>query len=555
MAFLHSSSLVVLIACAAGMRFQRSRKPETKSVGVTVSTAPSTRGSFRGTFRDVSLWVEDASGPGTSSADSRLWVVEYTSAAQMKAERARAESAGLVVTLQEKLSLVLQGNVPSSLGYDACGSETDKTVISVADREVLERPMPAAAASKYLARAQTADPLTVQFLSQVSQQSITETLTTLQSYTSRNSQSGDVGLNPAAEYAATRLRNYGFQVTRDTFRNDMTPQIIAELRGTTNPDQVVVLGAHLDSTAGWSSSPTTRSPGSDDNGSGSSSVLEFAKIIAQSSTSFKNTLRLCLFTGEEQGLIGSRALASRWSDEGVNVIAMANVDMLGYRPPGTPITINLMNRVGDAALLDISRATTNTYLPGVANGNTTACCSDQQSFHENGFPAAGFFETPGTRVVYPQYHTSSDLLQYLDPEQITTQATAAFALTTVMAEISSSSPVPTPTPVPTPAPPTPAPGNWELTGTGCEIDGDCVQSKNHPSEYGNNEQCTIQLYGNFALTTEAFSTESGYDTLTIGGTQYSGSSGPPSGSYTGTILWASDYSVTRAGWRMCGFGS
>merc|ERR1719464_2644652 len=457
MAFLYVSSLVVLVACAAGFRVQTKRDRQTRSVGVTVSTAPTAHGSFRGTFRDASLWVEDASGPGPSTADTRLWLVEYTSAAEMVAERARAESAGLVVTLQEKLSLVMQGNVPGLLGYDACGGEPNKTVISVADREVHERAMPAATVSRYLARAQTADPLIVQFLSQVSQQSVTETLTTLQSYTSRNSRSGDIGLDPAAEWAATRLTNYGFQVTRDTFRDDMTPQIIAELVGTTNPDQVVVLGAHLDSTAGWSSSPSTRSPGSDDNGSGSSSVLEFAKIIAQSRTSFKNTLRLCLFTGEEQGLIGSRALASRWSDEGVNVIAMANVDMLGYRPPGTAITVNLMDRVGDAALLDISRATTNTYLPGVANGNTTACCSDQQSFHENGFPAAGFFETPGTRVVYPQYHTSSDLLQYLDPEQITTQATAAFALTTVMAEISSSSPVPTPTPVPTPAPPTPPP--------------------------------------------------------------------------------------------------
>jgi len=499
----------------------------------------------------MSVWVEDAAGPRASSADSRLWVVEYTSAAEMRAELARAESAGLVVTLQDKLSLVLQGNVPSLLGYDACGSEANKTVISLADYEVLEKPMPDVAASKYLARAQTADPLIVEFLSQVSQESIVETLTTLQSYTSRNSGSGAAGLDPAAEWAATRLTNYGFQVTRDTFRDDMTPQIIAELVGTTNPDQVVVLGAHLDSTSGWSSSPTGRSPGSDDNGSGSSSLLEFAKIIAQSSTSFKNTLRLCLFTGEEQGLVGSRALASRWKNEGVNVIAMVNVDMLGYRPPGTPITINLMNGVGDAALLDISRATTNTYLQGVANGNTSACCSDQQSFHENGFPAAGFFETPGTRVVYPQYHTSSDLLQYLDPEQITTQATAAFALTTVMAEISSSSPVPTPTPPPTPAPPTPPPGTWVLTGTGCEIDGDCVQSSNHPSQYGNNEQCTLNLYGDISLTFEAFSTEDRYDYLTMGGTGYAGSSSPPNGVYSGTISWATDGSVTNPGWKFC----
>jgi len=228
------------------------------------------------------------------------------------------------------------------------------------------------------------------------------------------------------------------------------------MRGTTNPDQIVVLGAHLDSTSG--SSSTARSPGADDNGSGSASVLEFAKLVASSSAFFGKTVRLCLFTGEEQGLIGSRALARRWSNEGVNIAAMVNVDMMGYRPAGTPITINLMDRVGDPALLNIARATTNTYLPGFANGNTSACCSDQQSFHENGFPAAGFFETPGTRVTYPHYHRQTDLLQYIDPEQVAVQASAAFALVCVIAEMTLTPPQPTPAPVPTPpTPPTPTP--------------------------------------------------------------------------------------------------
>merc|ERR1719191_1747904 len=48
---------------------------------------------------------------------------------------------------------------------------------------------------------------------------------------------------------------------------------------------------------------------------------------------------------------------------------------------------------------------------------------------------------------------------------------------------------------PTPAPPTPAPpppGTWELTGDGCQVSGNCIQSNNHPGSYGNNEACTIQ---------------------------------------------------------------
>jgi len=102
--------------------------------------------------------------------------------------------------------------------------------------------------------------------------------------------------------------------------------------------------------------------------------------------------------------------------------------------------------------------------------------------------------------------------------------------------------------VPTPAPP---PGTWVVSGSGCEENGNCVQSKNHPGQYGNNEACTIQLGGSVPVTVEAFSTESSYDFLTVGVQAYSGSSGPSSGSYTGSITWASDYSVTSTGWRLC----
>merc|ERR1719384_1661537 len=98
-------------------------------------------------------------------------------------------------------------------------------------------------------------------------------------------------------------------------------------------------------------------------------------------------------------------------------------------------------------------------------------------------------------------------------------------------------------PAPTPAPP---PGTWTISGSGCVMDGDCISSKNHPSQYGNNEQCTVTMAGDIALSVQAFSTESRYDYLTVGGRSYSGTSGPASGTYSGTIAWASDYSVTKS---------
>merc|ERR1712242_410227 len=107
---------------------------------------------------------------------------------------------------------------------------------------------------------------------------------------------------------------------------------------------------------------------------------------------------------------------------------------------------------------------------------------------------------------------------------------------------------PTPTPAPTPAPP---PGSWRIEGSGCEMSGNCISSNNHPSNYGNDAQCSIQLT-DVSFTVEAFDTESRYDWLTVGGSRYSGTSGPASGSgYTGTITWESDYSVTKSGWKLC----
>ena len=76
---------------------------------------------------------------------------------------------------------------------------------------------------------------------------------------------------------------------------------VAEIKGTQWPGQVVILGAHLDS---WD-----LGTGVTDNGTGSMVVLEAARAIAQSGLKPKRTIRFVLFSGEEQGLLGSRAYA------------------------------------------------------------------------------------------------------------------------------------------------------------------------------------------------------------------------------------------------------
>ena len=77
---------------------------------------------------------------------------------------------------------------------------------------------------------------------------------------------------------------------------------IAEIRGTTKPDEYVMLSAHFDSWDGGS--------GATDNGTGTITMLEAMRILKQVYPHPKRTIVVGHWSGEEQGLVGSRAFAA-----------------------------------------------------------------------------------------------------------------------------------------------------------------------------------------------------------------------------------------------------
>jgi hypothetical protein len=93
---------------------------------------------------------------------------------------------------------------------------------------------------------------------------------------------------------------------------------VAELRGREQPGQVVILGAHLDS---WD-----LGTGTTDNGTGSMVVLEAARALAQSGLTPKRTIRFILFSGEEEGLLGSRAYAAAHASVADSIQAVLVLD-------------------------------------------------------------------------------------------------------------------------------------------------------------------------------------------------------------------------------------
>ena len=73
--------------------------------------------------------------------------------------------------------------------------------------------------------------------------------------------------------------------------------VVGEIRGTDKAEEVVMLGAHFDS---WHAST-----GATDNAAGSAAMLEAMRILKVSGVKLRRTVRIGLWTGEEQGLIGS----------------------------------------------------------------------------------------------------------------------------------------------------------------------------------------------------------------------------------------------------------
>src|SRR5262245_16756845 len=98
---------------------------------------------------------------------------------------------------------------------------------------------------------------------------------------------------------------------------------VGEIKGSEKPDEFVVVGAHLDS---WD-----LAQGTTDNGTGSCITLETARVLAKCGVKPKRSIRFVLFTGEEQGLHGSRAYVERHKEE------MAKCSMALVHDTGTAI--------------------------------------------------------------------------------------------------------------------------------------------------------------------------------------------------------------------------
>ncbi len=103
--------------------------------------------------------------------------------------------------------------------------------------------------------------------------------------------------------------------------------VVAIQRGTMDPDRMVMMSGDIDSRVTDPMDATSDSPGANDNASGMAGVLEAARVLSQHE--FPGTIVYAGLAGEEQGLFGGRIVARHALDNGWQIRAVLNNDMIG----------------------------------------------------------------------------------------------------------------------------------------------------------------------------------------------------------------------------------
>lgn len=180
--------------------------------------------------------------------------------------------------------------------------------------------------------------------------------------------------------------------------------IIGIKRGTVRPQDIYWVGAHYDSTSG---SGCQNAPGSNDNASGTAGVMELARIFAGIDT--EATVVFIAFSGEEQGLFGSRALLSALKQQGIDgqVKAFVVLDMISYYLDDFGVVIEGSNsNPYQQKVLEKYAELGATYTTLDMVVNTDYCCSDHEPFLDNGDGGSLFIEMDWSQ--YDWYHTTND---------------------------------------------------------------------------------------------------------------------------------------------------
>ncbi len=194
--------------------------------------------------------------------------------------------------------------------------------------------------------------------------------------------------------------------------------VIAEIPGTEKPDEVVIVCGHFDS---WNG---PGSVGANDNGTGSTVTLEAARMLKNAGVKPKRTIRFILWSGEEQGLLGSRAYVEAHKEEMSKISAVFNDDGGTNYQGGYSCLAGMDGPLNEAIAPIIAAFPTMPMSVDVVPSFSRRGSSDHASFIPFGVPA--FFTKETGKADYGfVWHTQHDRPEFSVPEYLMQSSTNA----------------------------------------------------------------------------------------------------------------------------------
>ncbi len=177
------------------------------------------------------------------------------------------------------------------------------------------------------------------------------------------------------------------------------------LKGSVTPEKFFVISGHYDSMPSSSRDGTSDAPGADDDASGTSVVLEAARVLSRQKVAI--SVIFLATVGEEQGLLGSRHFAQQMKKQGVNIVGMITNDIVGSSNGTDGSAPNRLRCYSDwngkytSGSKILARKVSSAVAEGTKNQFTLELrdsidrpgrSGDHVAFLEQGFPAIRFIE-------------------------------------------------------------------------------------------------------------------------------------------------------------------
>jgi carboxypeptidase Q len=208
-------------------------------------------------------------------------------------------------------------------------------------------------------------------------------------------------------------------LTPRTLPDVESANVVAEIRGREKPDEIVLIGGHLDS---WD-----LGTGAIDDGSGVAMVMETMRLIQQLGLRPRRTIRAVLYMNEENGTRGGRAYARDHKEELSRHIAAIETDAGAAAPTGFTTTLK-----GDALTALESRVSLLDRVGAKRFETSKETGADTSFLTETGVP--GFELIPDPLHYFDYHHTPADTLDKIDPKELAADSAAMAALAYVLAD-------------------------------------------------------------------------------------------------------------------------